>query len=225
MRTELTNFKCPRGLPAVVAEVGDGGGEPVPLVPLSYNRALLKADDNGPLDTSNFAGSLSLASLHLSAPSSSVQGQSILSEGRSRQLPQGPVPLGNAMFTQDSEIAQCDQAAAIHPLAGADLRAPVCTLGATRNSRQDCLALGVAGENFYSLSDKSRDSDKASTSSLTDSETYTSSTAPLTPTSMLRRTAIKCHERQGEVANSDKSMEPNEKRKKKKNARGVRAMS
>ncbi|KAJ1217774.1 hypothetical protein NDU88_005364 [Pleurodeles waltl] len=42
---------------------------------------------------------------------------------------------------------------------------------------------------------------------------------------MLRRTAIKCHERRGEGPNRDKLMELNEKKKSKKKARGVRAMS
>ncbi|KAJ1177179.1 hypothetical protein NDU88_002441 [Pleurodeles waltl] len=124
--TESTNFECPRDLVAVVAEVGDGGGEPVSFAPFSCNRTLLQADGdadgNGPLATSNFAGILSLASLHLSAPSSSGEGQSVLFEGRSCQLPQGPVPLGNVMLARDPEIAHCDRAVAIHPLAGADLR-------------------------------------------------------------------------------------------------------
>ncbi|KAJ1100628.1 hypothetical protein NDU88_005709 [Pleurodeles waltl] len=41
---------------------------------------------------------------------------------------------------------------------------------------------------------------------------------------MLRHTAIKCHEGRVEVANPDKLMEPNEKRKKKKTARRARVM-
>ncbi|KAJ1198901.1 hypothetical protein NDU88_002739 [Pleurodeles waltl] len=48
------------------------------------------------------------------------------------------------------------------------------------------------------------------------SETYDSSTAPLTPTATLRRTVIKCHEGRVEVANPDKLIEPNEKREKKR---------
>ncbi|KAJ1154438.1 hypothetical protein NDU88_007190 [Pleurodeles waltl] len=150
-------------------------------------------------------------------------------DGRSCQPPQGPVLLGNVMLVQGLEAVQhCDQEAVIQPLVGIDPQAPVCTPRVIRSSRQgteDCLGLGEIGEHFYSFSDQSRDLDDTSTSSLIDSETYNSSTAPLTPTSMLRRTPIKCHEGRGEVVNLDKLMEPNEKRKKKKNARVARAMS
>ncbi|KAJ1159581.1 hypothetical protein NDU88_000088 [Pleurodeles waltl] len=130
--TALTNFECPRDLAAVVAKTGDSGCDPMPLAPL---QADVDADGNGPLDTSNFAEGLSLAPLQLSAPSSTVEGQSILFEGRSRQLPQAPIPLGNEIFTQDPEVAQSDREATINALASADLRAPACTLDATRNSQ------------------------------------------------------------------------------------------
>ncbi|KAJ1090180.1 hypothetical protein NDU88_003315 [Pleurodeles waltl] len=57
------------------------------------------------------------------------------------------------------------------------------------------------------------------------SEIYNSSTAPSTSTSTLRRTTIKRHEGRTDVASPDKLTESNEKRKKKKAARRVRAMS
>ncbi|KAJ1152294.1 hypothetical protein NDU88_005070 [Pleurodeles waltl] len=168
-----------------------------------------------------------MTSLHLSALSSSGDDQQALPEGKTRQLPQGPPFLINAKPAQVPEIEHCDLSPVKLLSAGADLLVPVCVPGFTRNSRQgngDCPALGEVGENFYSLSDRSRDSDNdnASTSSFTDTETGNSSTAP---TSMLRRTAIKCHERQGEGPNLDKLMESNEKKKKKKTPRGARAMS
>ncbi|KAJ1205404.1 hypothetical protein NDU88_000839 [Pleurodeles waltl] len=204
MPTEPTNFECPWDLAAVVAEVANNGSDLATPAPFSYKRMSLQVDvdtdGNGPLDTSTLAGGLSMTSLHLSAPSSSGDCQLALLEGKTCQLPQGFAPLGNVSPVQDPEIEHCDRAAAKLPPAGADLMAPVCILGATRNSQQgkeDCLARGEVGENLYSLSDRSRDSENASTSSSSDSETCNSSTAPLTPTSMLRRTAIKCHERRG----------------------------
>ncbi|KAJ1202411.1 hypothetical protein NDU88_006211 [Pleurodeles waltl] len=165
-----------------------------------------------------------MTSLHLSTPSSNCDDQLALPEGKTCQLPQGLAPLGNVKPAQVPEIEHCNLAVAKLPSAGEDLLAPVCIPGATRNSRQrkeDCPALGEVGENFNSLSDRFRDSADASSSSSTDTETGNNFTSP---TSMLRRTVIKCHERQGKGPNLDKFMEPNEKKKRKKKACGVRAM-
>ncbi|KAJ1082525.1 hypothetical protein NDU88_002690 [Pleurodeles waltl] len=162
-----------------------------------------------------------MASLCFSAPSARGDDQQVLPEGKTCQLPQGFSSLDNVKPAQNPEIEHHDLAVARLSTAGADLLTPVCTLRATHNSRQgkeDCHIVGEAGENFYSLSDPSTDLDDASNSSSMGTETGNSSSAP---TSMLRRTAIKCHERQGEGLN----LEPKEKKTKRKKPRGARAMS
>ncbi|KAJ1173070.1 hypothetical protein NDU88_004912 [Pleurodeles waltl] len=95
-----------------------------------------------------------------------------------------------------------------------------------RQGREDSLVQGEVGENFFSLSDQSQDSDEDSISPSIDSETCDSSTAPLTPISVLRGIAVKCQSKQTEVSRLDKAGESSEKRgKKKKKASRTRAMS
>ncbi|KAJ1170023.1 hypothetical protein NDU88_001904 [Pleurodeles waltl] len=231
MPIEPTNFGGPQDLAVLMTEGTDVGSDSVISVCLSYNETLLQidavTDGKGHLDIRSLVEGLPMTPLHLSTPSSSGEDQQALPEGKTCQYPQGPPFLINAKPAQIPDIEHCDLAPVKFPSAGADLLAPVCVPGVTCNSRQgngDCLALGEVGENFGSFSDRSRDSDNdnASTSSFTDTETGNSSTAP---TSMLRRTAIKCHERRGEGPKLDKLMEPNEKKEKKKKACGARAMS
>ncbi|KAJ1202843.1 hypothetical protein NDU88_006638 [Pleurodeles waltl] len=110
-----------------------------------------------------------------------------------------------------------------------DPSAPACTLEAIRDYRQgrvDLLVQAEAGENFLSLSDQSQHSDEDSTCPSIDSETCDSSTAPLTPISVLRGTTVKRQSKQTEVTRLDKAGESSEKRgKKKKKVSRTRAMS
>ncbi|KAJ1109412.1 hypothetical protein NDU88_006773 [Pleurodeles waltl] len=121
----------------------------------------------------------------------------------------------------------CEQVAAAYSLPNTDPPTLACTLEVIRDYRQgreDSLAQGEVGENFFSLSDQSQDSGEDSTSSSIDSETCDSSTAPLTPISVLRGTAVKGQSKQTEVSRLDKAGESSEKRGKKKVSR-TRAMS
>ncbi|KAJ1150243.1 hypothetical protein NDU88_003038 [Pleurodeles waltl] len=124
----------------------------------------------------------------------------------------------------------CEQAAAVACLLpSTDLATPACTPEATRDHRQgrgDLLVQGEPGENFFSLSDQSQDSDEDSTCPSIDSETGDSSTAPLTPISALRGTVVKRQAKQTEVLRRDKAGESSQKReKKKKKVSRSRAMS
>ncbi|KAJ1096482.1 hypothetical protein NDU88_001622 [Pleurodeles waltl] len=124
----------------------------------------------------------------------------------------------------------CEQAAAVACLLpSTDPATPACTPEATRDHRQgrgDLLVQGEPGENFFSLSDQSQDSDEDSTCPSIDSETGDSSTAPLTPISALRGTVVKRQAKQTEVLRRDKAGESSQKReKKKKKVSRSRAMS
>ncbi|KAJ1202677.1 hypothetical protein NDU88_006474 [Pleurodeles waltl] len=124
----------------------------------------------------------------------------------------------------------CEQAAAVACLSpNTDPATPACTPEATRDHRQgrgDLLVQGEPGDNFFSLSDQSQDSDEDSTCPSIDSETGDSSTAPLTPTSALRGNIVKRQAKQTEVLRRDKAGESSQKReKKKKKVSRSRAMS
>ncbi|KAJ1138131.1 hypothetical protein NDU88_004522 [Pleurodeles waltl] len=125
----------------------------------------------------------------------------------------------------------CEQAAAAaYLLPSTDPPNLACTLGVIRDYRQgreDSLVQGEVGENFFSLLDQSQDSDEdsISISPSIDSETCDSSTAPLTPISMLRGTAVKCQSKWTEVSRLEKTSESSEKRGEKKKASRTRAMS
>ncbi|KAJ1201814.1 hypothetical protein NDU88_005620 [Pleurodeles waltl] len=123
----------------------------------------------------------------------------------------------------------CEQVAAIaYLLPSTDPPTLACALEVIcdrRQGREDSLVQGEVGENFFSLSDQSQDSDEDSTSPSIDSETCDSSTAPLTPTSVLRGTAVKRQSKQTEVFRLDKVGESSEKKGKKKKASRTRAMS
>ncbi|KAJ1197673.1 hypothetical protein NDU88_001529 [Pleurodeles waltl] len=130
-----------------------------------------------------------------------------------------------------SGAGYCKQvaAAAVCLLPSTDPSAPACTLEAIHDYRQgrvDLLAQGEVGENFFSLSDQSQDSDEDSICPSIDSETCDSSTAPLTPISVLRGTTVKRQSKQTEITRLDKAGESSEKRgKKKKKVSRTRAMS
>ncbi|KAJ1182071.1 hypothetical protein NDU88_007266 [Pleurodeles waltl] len=117
-----------------------------------------------------------------------------------------------------SGAGYCEQVAAAEVclLPSTDPSAPACTLEAIRDYRQgrvDLLAQGEVGENFFS---KSQDSDEDSTCPSIDSETCDSSTAPLTPISVLRGTTVKRQSKQTEITRLDKAGESSEKRGKKR---------
>ncbi|KAJ1188354.1 hypothetical protein NDU88_005115 [Pleurodeles waltl] len=122
----------------------------------------------------------------------------------------------------------CEQVAAAYLLPSTDPPTLACTLEVIRDYRQgreDSLVQFEVWENFFSLSDQSQDSDEDSTSPSIDSETCDSSTAPLTPISVLRGTAVKRQSKQTEVSRLDKAGESSEKRGKKKKVSRTRAMS
>ncbi|KAJ1129736.1 hypothetical protein NDU88_008102 [Pleurodeles waltl] len=126
-------------------------------------------------------------------------------------------------------VGYCEQAAAAaYLLPSTDPQTLACTLEVIRDYRQgreDSLVQGEVGENFFSLSDQSQESDEDSISPSIDSETCDSSTAPLTPISVLRGTAVKCQSKQTEVSRLEKAGESSEKRGKKKKASRTRSMS
>ncbi|KAJ1152955.1 hypothetical protein NDU88_005728 [Pleurodeles waltl] len=182
-----------------VTQVADDSRDLVTLV--LQNKVLHQieaiSDDNGPLDISNSAGGLSMASLCLSVPSTSGNEQQVLPEGKTYQLLQGFSLIDNVKHVQNSQIEYHDLTVAKLSTADADSLTSAGTLKATCNPQQgkeDYHVAGEGGENFYSLLDQSRDSDDADSSTSTNKETGNSSSAP---TSMLRRTAFKCHERRG----------------------------
>ncbi|KAJ1152543.1 hypothetical protein NDU88_005318 [Pleurodeles waltl] len=151
------------------------------------------------------------------------------SEGETGQPLYAPGFQGNVGLAKElvTGAGYCEQAVAAHLLPSTDPPTLACTLeaiGDFRQGREDSLVQGEVGENFFSLSDQSQDPDEASTSPSIDSETCDSSTAPLTPISVLRGTAIKCQPKQSEVSRLDKAGESSGKRKKKKASR-TRAMS
>ncbi|KAJ1084437.1 hypothetical protein NDU88_004585 [Pleurodeles waltl] len=124
----------------------------------------------------------------------------------------------------------CEQAAAVACLLpSTDPATSACTPEATRDHRQgrgDLLVQGEPGENFFSLSDQSQDSEEDSTCPSIDSESGDSSTAPLTPISALRGTVVKHQAKQTVVLRRDKAGESSQKReKKKKKVSRSRAMS
>ncbi|KAJ1136209.1 hypothetical protein NDU88_002626 [Pleurodeles waltl] len=152
-------------------------------------------------------------------------------EGESDQPLYAPGSQSNLGLAQEvvTGAGYCEQeAAAAYLLPSTDPPTLACTLEVIRDFRQgreDSLVQGEVVENFFSLSDQSQDSDEASTSPSIDSETCDSSTAPLTPISVLRGTAIKRQSKQTEVSRLDKAGESIEKRGKKKKASRTRAMS
>ncbi|KAJ1138028.1 hypothetical protein NDU88_004419 [Pleurodeles waltl] len=120
-----------------------------------------------------------------------------------------------------SGAGYCEQvvATAVCLLPSTDPSAPACTLEAIRDYLQGrvyLLAQGEVRENFFSLSDQSQDSDEDSTCPSIDSETGDSSTAPLTPISVLRGTTVKRQSKQTEITRLDKAGESSEKRGKKR---------
>ncbi|KAJ1173247.1 hypothetical protein NDU88_005085 [Pleurodeles waltl] len=190
----------------------DSGGLPQVKVDVGGSRSL-----DGHNTVSYNAGGFSQAS----APFTGGNGLAAASEGEADQPLRAPGYQGNVRLAQESVTGTgyCEQAVAAYLLASTDPPTMACTLEAIRDFRQgreDSLVQGEVGENCFSLSDQSRDSDEASTSPSIDSETCDSSTAPLTPISVLRGTAIKCRPRQSEVSRSDKAGESSEKRKKKR---------
>ncbi|KAJ1125829.1 hypothetical protein NDU88_004246 [Pleurodeles waltl] len=90
-------------------------------------------DDNGPLDISNSAGGLSLASLCLSVPSTSGNEQQVLPEGKTYQLLQDFSLIGNVKHAQNSQVEYHDLSVARLSAADADPLTSACTLMATSN--------------------------------------------------------------------------------------------
>ncbi|KAJ1105021.1 hypothetical protein NDU88_002429 [Pleurodeles waltl] len=193
----------------------------------------VKTDDCGSrsLDTHKTVSCIAGGSPQASVSCVGGNGLAAASEGETDQLLHAPGFQGNVGLAQEvvTGAGYCEQvAAAACLLPSTDPPTLACTLEVIRDfqqGREDSLVQGEVGENFFSLSDQSQDSDEASTSPSIDSETCDSSTAPLTPISVLRGTAIKCQSKQTEVSRLDKAGESCEKRKKKKKASKTRAMS
>ncbi|KAJ1101240.1 hypothetical protein NDU88_006312, partial [Pleurodeles waltl] len=135
-------------------------------------------------------------------------GLAAASEGEIDLLLYAPGSQSNVGLAQEvvTGAGYCEQvAAAVCLLPSTDPSTPACTLEAIRDYRQgrvDLLAQGEVGENFFSLSDQSQDSDEDGTCPSIDSETCDSSTAPLTPISVLRGTTVKRQSKQTETITS-----------------------
>ncbi|KAJ1094261.1 hypothetical protein NDU88_007339 [Pleurodeles waltl] len=192
---------------------------------------LVKTDVGGSrsLDTHKTVSCIAGGSSQASVSCVGGNGLTAASEGETDQPLYTPGFQGNVGLAQElvTGAGYCEQAIVAHLLPSTDPPTLACTLEAIRDFRQgreDSLVQGEVGENFFSLSDQSQDSDEASTSPSIESETCDSSTAPLTPISVLRGTAIKCQPKQSEVSRLDKAGESSGKRKKKKASR-TRAMS
>ncbi|KAJ1205925.1 hypothetical protein NDU88_001345 [Pleurodeles waltl] len=198
----------------------DSGGLPQVKTDVGGSRSL---------DTHKTVSCIAGGSSQASVPCVGGNGLVAASEGETDQPLYAPGFQGNVGLAQElvTGAGYCEQAEAAHLLPSTDPPTLACTLEAIRDFRQgreDSLVQGEVGENFFSLSDQSQDSDEASTSPSIDSETCDSSTAPLTPISVLRGTAIKCQPKQSEVSRLDKAGESSGKSKKKKASR-TRAMS
>ncbi|KAJ1201274.1 hypothetical protein NDU88_005087 [Pleurodeles waltl] len=191
----------------------------------------VKTDVSGSrsLDTHKTVSCIAGGSPQASVSCVGGNGLAVASEGETDQLLHAPGFQGNVGLAQEVVTGYSEQvAAAAYLLPSTDPPTLACTLEVIRDFRQgreDSLVQGEVGGIFFSLSDQSQDSDEASTSPSIDSETCDSSTAPLTPISVLRGTAIKCQSKQTEVSRLDKAGESSEKRKKKKKASRTRAMS
>ncbi|KAJ1082935.1 hypothetical protein NDU88_003096 [Pleurodeles waltl] len=196
----------------------------------------IKDSDTGPIrgaaDLAGDGDSTGSGCLASSDSGGSLQGLAAASEGEIDLPLYAPGSQSNVGLAQEvvTGAEHCEQvAAAVCLLPSTDPSAPACTLEAIRDYRQgrvDLLAQAEAGVNFFPLSDQSQDSDEDSTCPSIDSETCDSSTAPLTPISVLRGTTVKRQSKQTEVTRLDKAGESSEKRgKKKKKASRTRAMS
>ncbi|KAJ1197593.1 hypothetical protein NDU88_001450 [Pleurodeles waltl] len=193
----------------------DSGGLPQVKTDVGGSRSL---------DTHKTVSCIAGGSSQTSVPCVGGNGLAAASEGETDQSLHALRFQGNVGLAQElvTGAGYCEQAAAAYLLPNTDQPTLACTLEAIRDFRQgreDSLVQGEVGENFFSLLDQSQDSDEASTSPSIDSETCDSSTAPLTPISVLRGTAIKYQPRQSEVSRLDKAGESSEKRKKKKRRR------
>ncbi|KAJ1155071.1 hypothetical protein NDU88_007807 [Pleurodeles waltl] len=222
-----------RGAAAEFAGDGDSTGP----------GCLASSDSGGSLQVKTNVGSRSLdvhqtvSCIAGGSPQASVfcvggNGLAAASEGEIDLPLYAPGSQSNVGLAQEvvTGAGYCEQvAAAVCLLPSTDPSTPACTLEAIRDYRQgrvDLLAQGEVGENLFSLSDQSQDSDEDSTCPSIDSETCDSSTAPLTPISVLRGTTVKRQSKQTEVTRLDKAGESSEKRgKKKKNVSRTRAMS
>ncbi|KAJ1088388.1 hypothetical protein NDU88_001545 [Pleurodeles waltl] len=129
-------------------------------------------------------------------------------EGEIDQSLYAPGSQSNVGLAQEvvTGAGYCEQAAAAaYLLPSTNPPNLACTLGVIRDYRQgreDSLVQGEVGENCFSLSGQSQDSDEDSISPSIDSETCDSSTAPLTPISVLRGTAVKCQSKRAETITS-----------------------
>ncbi|KAJ1104481.1 hypothetical protein NDU88_001892 [Pleurodeles waltl] len=209
------------------------------MAPKAARGSRLKpgSQERRPLDPQPLVrgGSLGAAALETPAVVSVFcvggNGLAAASEGETDLPLYAPGSQSNVGLAQEvvTGAGYCEQvAAAVCLLPSTDPSAPACTLEVIRDYRQgrvDLLAQGEAGENLFSLSDQSQDSDVDSTCPSIDSETGDSSAASLTPISVLRGTTAKRQAKQTEVTRLDKPGESSEKRGEKKKVSRTRAMS
>ncbi|KAJ1159679.1 hypothetical protein NDU88_000184 [Pleurodeles waltl] len=240
---KVLHNSAPMGGSTTVRDSGTGATELAGDGDNTGLRRLASSDNEGLLQMETSVGSRSLdvhqtvSCIARGSPQVSVlcvgdNELTAVSEGEIDRSLYAPGSQSNVGLPQEVVIGtgHCEQTAAVACLLpNTDPLAPACAPEVTRDHRQgrgDLLVQGEPGENFFSLSDQSQDSDEDSTSPSIDSETGDSSTAPLTPMSVLRGTIVKRQAKQTEVSSRDKAGESSQKRgKKKKKVSRSRAMS
>ncbi|KAJ1122378.1 hypothetical protein NDU88_000867 [Pleurodeles waltl] len=208
-------------------ECGDPNGE---LAPSASRNTLpqVSVDVDVCLDMTESPGDLTLTGLCASSTSPICEGLlTMTGEGLCCTM-QGPsLPEITAQVQGFENLQYDDRAAPAHCFTSEDF---LCldkiheTAPNSRAGKDSCSGQAEVGENFFLISDQSKDSDNSSASSSTDSEIYNSFIAPTT--SMMGQCVIKCQEGVTEddllKVNPDKARE---KINKKKSASRARAMS
>ncbi|KAJ1131911.1 hypothetical protein NDU88_010241 [Pleurodeles waltl] len=164
-------------------ECGDPIGKLVPSVS-SNTPSQVSADGYGCLDMTESSGDLSLTGLCVSPPSSIYEGLLTMSGERECCTTRGPSLPEITVQAQGFENLRFDGSATqAHFLiieGSPSLDKIHETASNSRAGKDGCSGQVEVGENVFSLSDQSRDSDNFSTSSLTDSVIYNSFIAPTT---------------------------------------------
>ncbi|KAJ1092892.1 hypothetical protein NDU88_006002 [Pleurodeles waltl] len=210
-----------------LTECGNRNGESVPSVS-SNIPSQVSADGNECLNMNETSGDLTLTGLCVSAPSSICEGPlTMTGEGVCHTM-QGPSSPGTTAQAQDFEnLRSDDRAAPAHFLISEGSQCLDKINGTAFNSRvgkNGCSGQGEVGENFFSLSDQSRDLDKSNTSSSKDSEISNSVIDPSTFT--MGRTVIKhCEGLTEEDLSTVNPVKTSKKRKNNKSVSRARAMS
>ncbi|KAJ1192665.1 hypothetical protein NDU88_001971 [Pleurodeles waltl] len=195
--------------------------------PSASSNSPSQVSDECSFDMTAASMDLTLTSLRVSALSSNSEDVLTVIEEGEHCTPQDP-SLGRAIMpVQGSENRRCNKG--VGP-AHSSVREGLGTFGSAQldvfNNRaeNDTLGQTEVTENFFSLSDHSKDSEDPNAGSSTDSESFSSSI--LSTISMTGQSVMQCREGATEAdLEKTKHAKTNEKRKNKKSVNRARAMS